>query len=663
MIKRFKLLLSLILVGFLAFTLSSCIMTTGYGQVKPYGGCSGLSILAMQLASEVSGLEYQPDGRYHLTFRDETRNPSEIYLTELQIHNGLSLLPANFYDPIVIQMPSDVKNIWAYYDDQAGKAGDMLVTAGLESVKVTPTQSMVPEPGHQLVIIDFPDSDLIPGPGENMASYQISFTGEADSLRDIDIKAMCTAKIQKKNGETFYIPLLPAVMDFSKVPVITIPNSTTLQEIPLPSKAEMPTTPDLITYDFQDKLYYPHIASKNSWETEVCIINTSSSATLTGNLIAYNNAGVQLSSTAVSLAANARVEYTVSSDFADPANIGYMIFESNSGDMCGYMKFFIDTQYRGAIPAASQVNTSNVYIPHIASNTTWWTGVSLLNTTDAEKTLTIEFSDGTVKTKTIAANEHQVFTIKSLFSGVAQPNIKSAVIKNASGIVGLELFASNAGSGDNYLSGVLLKNITSKNLYFPHIANVATWWTGIVAYNPSSMDAAMTITPYKEDGTVLTAQTANLKPGIKYIKTADTLNFPAGAAWFHISSTRALTGFELFGTNDRKQLGGYTSVNINRTSGVFPKIETSGWTGIALVNIENSNTAVTLTAYGDDGTVIDTAIVVLTAHEKLVKTAPALFSKDISTATYIAYSAVNEIVGFQLNGSTDSMMLDALPGM
>ena len=32
-------------------------------------------------------------------------------------------------------------------------------------------------------------------------------------------------------------------------------------------------------------------------------------------------------------------------------------------------------------------------------------------------------------------------------------------------------------------------------------------------------------------------------------------------------------------------------------------------------------------------------------------------------AGYVAYTSDREIVGFQLNGSSDGMMLDALPGM
>ena len=85
--------------------------------------------------------------------------------------------------------------------------------------------------------------------------------------------------------------------------------------------------------------------------------------------------------------------------------------------------------------------------------------------------------------------------------------------------------------------------------------------------------------------------------------------------------------------------------------------------GIAFVNIENSPAAVTMTAYDDTGNVIDTETVTINAYAKVANAAPNLFSQDISNATYISYSSDREVVGFQLNGSSDNMMLDALPGM
>lgn len=412
-----------------------------------------------------------------------------------------------------------------------------------------------------------------------------------------------------------------------------------------------------------NRLYFPHISCKNSWETEVCIINKDVTTPLTGNLRAYNNTGQQVTSKAIALSSGARMEYAVGSDFINPEDIGYMILESDSDSACGYMKFYIESYYRGAIPATSDINSNDIHIPHIASNSSWWTGISLLNTTEAPKSLTFEFNNGITRTRTIAAGAHHVFSIKSMFSQIPQPDIKSGTIKNASGIVGLELFGSNAGGNDRYLSGVLLKEDTAADLYYPHVADYNSWWTGIVAYNPSPASAAMTITPFAENGTALTPQTIILAGKSKYIGTARLLDLPAGTAWFRILSTLPLTGFELFGTNNRRQLGGYTGVNIGRTSGIFPKIETNGWTGIALVNSENSSTTVTLTARDDDGKSIATQILPLGAYEKKSALAEALFSKDISQATYISFSSGNTIVGFQLNASADGMLLDALPGI
>jgi hypothetical protein len=51
-------------------------------------------------------------------------------------------------------------------------------------------------------------------------------------------------------------------------------------------------------------------------------------------------------------------------------------------------------------------------------------------------------------------------------------------------------------------------------------------------------------------------------------------------------------------------------------------------------------------------------------HAKVVNYAETIFSpQDISSAAYIAYSSDRDVVGFQLNGSSDGMMLDGLPGM
>ena len=63
----------------------------------------------------------------------------------------------------------------------------------------------------------------------------------------------------------------------------------------------------------------------------------------------------------------------------------YIVFSSDSQNAIGYLKFYIDGRYRVAIPAASAVNTGDIYISHIASDDTWTTNISILNTTSSSK--------------------------------------------------------------------------------------------------------------------------------------------------------------------------------------------------------------------------------------------------------------------------------------
>jgi hypothetical protein len=409
------------------------------------------------------------------------------------------------------------------------------------------------------------------------------------------------------------------------------------------------------------KLYYPHCASVGMWETEICVINTSRSGNMMYTIKAYKNDGTLSSSTSsLTLAPLARHEITVGTYFSNPGDIGYIIVESDISDCTGYTKFYVNGSNRVAVPATTYINANDINISHIASDNNWWTGLSLVNTTAALKTISIEFSTGETKSFTLGAGEHKAITIAGLFGETNQSAITCGVIKNAAGIVGLELFGTRGGG--TQLSGVLLNDKTASTLYFPHIASNEMWWTGISAYNPSSTSATLTITPYNGTGTSLGTQQITVAGGSKYIGTAAALGLPYGTEWILIQSTSPVTGFELFGTKDENQLAGYTAVDLQTANGVFPKIEKNGWTGIAFVNTGSNQADITLTAYDDAGTQIATQAIQLGGHAKLVKTVKNLFTDDISQATYVCFSSTNQIAGFQLNSSTDDMMLDGLPG-
>ena len=404
-------------------------------------------------------------------------------------------------------------------------------------------------------------------------------------------------------------------------------------------------------------LYFPHVDTNLPWQTEIAVINTSPTRSVTGTLRALDDAGQLIETKALTLPARGRRQISISSEFAHHIDIGYLIFEADSATVQGYMKFFIEGTYRATIPAIKEVNTSDIYIPHIASDAQWWTGVSLVNTTSTTKELTITFNTGQRVPFTLKANEHRAFTIADLFNDQPQPDIRSAVITNASGVIGLELFG-NTGGG-NRLEGILLTNNTASALYYPHVADDG-WWTGIVAYNPSESACTITVVPYDAQGNPLSPSTLSLAGKGKHIGTVADLGLPAQAAWFRIDSTQPLSGFELFGTVDGNQLAAYAGGGgIGAKAGVFAKIEKNGgWTGIAFVNTEARAASVYLTAYDDNGRAVATRMLPVGGHAKVVNLAEALFSQDISGATYIAYSSDRNVVGFQINGTSDEMMFD-----
>jgi len=190
------------------------------------------------------------------------------------------------------------------------------------------------------------------------------------------------------------------------------------------------------------------------------------------------------------------------------------------------------------------------------------------------------------------------------------------------------------------------------------------WWTGIVAYNPSVLPCTITIAPYSAQGTALSSSSIPIAGMGKYVGAVSQLGLPAQTAWFKIDSTRPLSGFELFGAVDSSRLAAYAAGGSTGTLvGVFPKIEKNGWTGIVFVNTEAVTASVILTAYDDNGTAMATRTLTVGGHAKVVNAPEEIFSQDISSATYIGYSADRNVVGLQLNGSADGTMFDVLPGL
>lgn len=406
------------------------------------------------------------------------------------------------------------------------------------------------------------------------------------------------------------------------------------------------------------QLYYPYIFSSNGWDTELGLINKSADTVATPVLKAYAADGSLVQSVGIAMNPGQRRQITASSFFTNPESIAYAVLENTGGLIAGYEKLYVNGAYSAAIPATTGHSGNVLYISHIASNDEWITGISLVNTTEMDKSLTIHFQDGSTGSVDLPAHGQEFFAVRNLFGGIAQPDIHSAYIEDAAGIVGLELFS---GASGNELDGVLLDSALRETLYFPHVVNDDYWWTGFVAYNPLDTAAELTIEPYDANGNMLTQKSRQVVAKGELVTT--TSDLPAGTAWFKVSSSNQICGFELFGNQANSQLAGYNVVDLQTRSGVFAKLDSQGWTGIALVNTESEAATVTLNARTNQGEIVATKQVLVSAHAKLLGLPADIFGESIGAAAYISFTSDKDMVGFQLNGSADNSMLDSLPAL
>lgn len=407
------------------------------------------------------------------------------------------------------------------------------------------------------------------------------------------------------------------------------------------------------------------------WGSEIGLVNFSEEQRLSGDLIGFDFMGNETWRMPVDLAPEGRLELDLRV-MPEAEAIQYIFFRG-SGDSLGYQKFFKPEEYRVGLEAAlDTTQAEELYIPHVDSSDDrdWWTGVAVVNTTDDPKTLTIHFKDADGEQAAesreidLAPGEHNAFLIRSLFGNQHQPNIRSAQIENSEGLVGLELFG---GLVTNRLSGVRLSEEKSTELVYPHIVEDEEWWTGINAYNPQYHDvddvtAMMSVTYYNMGGTqVGLIEDAFVNSRTSKVNTGAGL--PAGTAWQRVIADRPMLGFQLFGKYTGEQLAGYNVVNLASRVGVFPKIEKDGWTGIAFVNLEPETANIKLQALDNLGYVVAESDISMAPYSKKVELIEDVFDLDVDLATYVRYNSDRDVAGFQLNGTNDQTMLDAIPAL
>jgi hypothetical protein len=132
-------------------------------------------------------------------------------------------------DPLILQVPTAATNFRGTFGGTS-TTGNLSITEVPGALPADISTAITPEPGTKLVIVDFPNP---PPPLDNQSfGFTLNFQlpGDATPVR---LKALFAGRVES-NGQTFFVPLLPCETSFASIPTITLPQSSTFQNVSLP---------------------------------------------------------------------------------------------------------------------------------------------------------------------------------------------------------------------------------------------------------------------------------------------------------------------------------------------------------------------------------------------------------------------------------------------
>lgn len=405
----------------------------------------------------------------------------------------------------------------------------------------------------------------------------------------------------------------------------------------------------------REKLFFPHVRTAGEWKTDVEILNTGAGG-VAGSLRAYASSGRDLGSVELNIPSFGRKRVAVNEVFPNSQAVAYMAFEygsDNSAIVSGHAELRIDGRHRAAVRAATETGKDVLFAPSVIAAGAWRTQICLANTSLFSKTPEIEFDIGVKRTIDVEPGAQVAIDVSELLGDEAE-NTKSAVIRNATGIVGIVLLGEES-ENKNSLAGYLLNDETSARLALANIAEDANWSTRIAIQNPHDSQCAITIRPFDADGTAVSIAVGG--NGADTFSVSE-LGLGGNIAWFEIEASLPISGLALIGTRNGRQFAACPITDAGRT-GMIRGIET-GWTGMALANPGERPAETVLTAYDGNGGRIASETLVIGARSRMAGMPKHIFSEDIGGAAVIVYSSESEIAGYRMNGSPDGEMLDAL---
>ena len=419
-------------------------------------------------------------------------------------------------------------------------------------------------------------------------------------------------------------------------------------------------------------LYFTDIQENQSEFTVIGAVNPNG-GTAEVDLIAYGSDGGILGKETTQVEGNGSMKYRVLDLFPDVADqIGWIRVDATRS-LLGFTQVNDFTTTRAYAFSAANRLSPELYAPHIATDlTTWNTRASVVNGI-AEDSDSYLLSGQTPKELDNAASYAQdAFDFLDKFGGTLPAGVEWGHFREDAGKVSLagnEVFSRKG--PDQQIVGLNLVEAPSANpnfvnqgnlFYFTHIArDVGTFWTGIALVNIETVTQSAIVRAYGPGGTFVGEKTITLDPSQKLVSLADVFLDGIGSVenvdWVEIEADPGVTGYEIFGTLNNKQLAGLEAITEQKTGICFPFVDNTGaqWHGFAVVNLTDSDTTVTFQLLNDSGGVLGTVTEELQARAKRIFVLADLFNGIPFNAAWVKANATQPIAGFELFGTGETM--------
>ena len=315
-----------------------------------------------------------------------------------------------------------------------------------------------------------------------------------------------------------------------------------------------------------------------------------------------------------------------------------------------------------ALPASTTLEETH-YLPHFASDSIWFTGVAVANpstATDAHVTLSA-FSNtgtamGTPANWTVPARGKRAETFRSLFPG--QSGTGWVKVESDTDVLVFNLYGNTLNGG----LAALPSCEPRESLVLPHFLSNTSWWTGVAVLNPGATQSLLTLKAFDRDGTSIQENTFNVDARSKLVAMVEgLLPLTEGKEGWLVMETSAgnpVAACLVFGKRGAvpSRIAALSAAPASSQIYLSSFVsDTDWWTGVAIVNPSINAAHITMTAYAQDGTPIDTVYPVLPSLNKTLGFAKHLVTLNGRTKGWIQATSDQPIIGLEILNATDDI--------